>query len=227
MSGIFQTTPSGVCCSVAKSCLTLFDPMDCGKPEFHVLRYLLEHAQTHVHWVSDAIQPSHLLSAPSPLAFCLSQCRVFSNELALHIRWPKYWSFSINSSNEYSGLISFKIDWFNLLVFLGNPQSSPAPQFKSINSLVFSLFYGPILTCVPDYWKNHSVDYTNLCCKVMSLLFNTLPRLVIAFLPRSRPSTVILEPKKIKSITVLTSPIYLSRSDGTRCHDLCFLNVEF
>ena len=85
---------------------------------FPVHHQLPELAQTHVHWVSDAIQPSHPLSSPSPPAFNLSQHpRMFSNESVLHIRWPKYWSFSfiISPSNEYSGLISFRIDWFDLL----------------------------------------------------------------------------------------------------------------
>ena len=93
--------------SVAQSCQTLCDPMDCITPGFPVHHQLPELAQTHVHWVSDAIQPSHPLSSPSPPAFSLSQHQGFSNESALPIRWPKYLSFifSINPSNEYSGLI--------------------------------------------------------------------------------------------------------------------------
>ena len=79
---------------------------------------------------------------------------VFSNESVLHIRWPKYWSFSFNisPSNEYSGLVSFRIDWFD-----------PLPQFKSINSSVLNFLYGPTLTSIHDYWKNHSFDYMDLC----------------------------------------------------------------
>ena len=84
-------------------------PMDCSMPCFPVLHYLLEFAQTHIHWVSDAIQPPHL-SPPSVLALELSSIRVFSNESTLCIRWPKYWSFSFSPSNEYSGLIYFRID---------------------------------------------------------------------------------------------------------------------
>ena len=92
--------------------------MDCNMPGSSVLPYLLEFAQIHVLWVSDAIQPSHPLLSSSPPARNLSQHQgcFFSNELAPHIRWPKYWSFSIRSSNEYSGLISFGIDWFDLAV---------------------------------------------------------------------------------------------------------------
>ena len=98
--------------------------MDCSTPVFPVLPHLPELAQTHVHWVGDAIQPSHPLSSPSPPAFNLSQY----HESVLHIRWPKYWSFSfhISPSNEYSGLISFRIDWFDLLAVQG-----------TLNSLIF------------------------------------------------------------------------------------------
>ena len=104
-------------CSVAQSCQTLCNPRDCGTPGFPVLHYRLEFAQTHVHWVSDAIQPSHPLSSPSSSALNLSSIRVFSNESTLRIRWPKYWNFnfSISPSNECSGLISFRMDWFDLL----------------------------------------------------------------------------------------------------------------
>ena len=91
--------------------------------------------------------------------------RVFSNEPVLPISWPKYWSFSfsISLSSEYSGLISFRIDLFDLLAVQGTLQeSSLAPQFKSISSSALSL-YSPTLTSIHDYWKNHSFDYTDLC----------------------------------------------------------------
>ena len=102
---------------VAPSCLTVCDPMDCTTPGFLFLHHLLELAQTHVHWVSDVIQPSHPLSSPSPPAFSLSQHQGLFQELALRIRWSKYWSFSfsISPSNEHSGLIFSRIDWFDLL----------------------------------------------------------------------------------------------------------------
>ena len=126
--------------SVTQSCLTLCDSMDCSTPGFSVHYQLPEPTQTHVHHVSDAIQPSHLLSSPSPPAFSLPSIRVFSSESALHIRWPKYWrfSFSISPSKEYSGLISFRMDWLALLAVQGthSQESSPTPQFKSINSLL-------------------------------------------------------------------------------------------
>ena len=103
------------CCSVTQLCPTLCASMDCNTPGFPVLNHLPELAQTHVHWVSDAIQSSHPLLSPSP-AFNLSQHQGLFYELALHIRWLKYctFSFSINPSNEFPGLISFMIDWLDL-----------------------------------------------------------------------------------------------------------------
>ena len=102
-------------------CLTLCDTMDCSMPAFPALHYLSEFAQTHVPWVDDAIQTSHPLSSPSPLALNLSQHQGVSNESSHCIRWPKYWtfSFSISPSNVYSGLTSFRIDWFDLLAVQG------------------------------------------------------------------------------------------------------------
>ena len=135
----------------------------------------------------DAIQPSHPISSPSPPVLHLSQhqglsshlilcksflqpsilsgVRVFSNESAFLIRWPKYgnFNFSISPSSEYSELISFRIHWFTLPAIEGTHKSSPASQFKSINSLAPSLLYGPALTSIHEYWLNHSFDYTDLC----------------------------------------------------------------
>ena len=151
--------------SVAQSCSTLCNPMDCNTSGLLVHHQLPEFTQIHVHWVSDAIQPSHPLSCPSPPAFHLSQ--LFSNKSVLHIRWwSKYWnfSFSISPSNEYSGLISFRIHWLDLLAAQGTLKSlSPTPQFKSIHSSALSFLYGPALTSIHDYWKNYSFDYTDLC----------------------------------------------------------------
>ena len=116
----------------------------------------------------ESMMPSHHLILCHPLlllSLVFASIRVFSSESALHIRWPKYWSFSfsISPSNEYSGLISFRIYWFDLLAVQGTLQESfPTPQFKSINSSVLSLLYGPALTSVHDYWKNHNFDHTDL-----------------------------------------------------------------
>ena len=101
--------------------MSLCDPMGCSTPGFPVNHQVLGLAQTHVHQVSDSIQPSHPLSSPSPPAFNFPSIRVFSNESVLYIRWPKYWSFSVNisPSSEYSGLISFRVDWLDLLAVQG------------------------------------------------------------------------------------------------------------
>ena len=132
-------------------------PWMSGFPVHHQLPELV---QSHVHQVGDAIQPSHPLSAPSPPALNLSQHQVFSNESALHIRWPKYWSFSFNisHSSEHLGLTSFRMDWLDLLAVQGTLKSSPTPQIKIINSLVISFLYSPTLTSIHDYWKKHSLD---------------------------------------------------------------------
>ena len=109
------------------------------------------------------------ISSCHPLLLLLSifpSIRVFSNESVLRIRLPKYWSFrfSISPSNENSGLISFRMDWLDLLAVQGTLKSLlPTPQFKSINSSVLSFFYSPTLTSIHDYWKNQSFDYTDLC----------------------------------------------------------------
>ena len=144
-------------------CPTLCDPMDYSMPGFPVYRQLSEFTQTHAHRVSDATQPSHPLPSPSPPPLVFVSIRVFSSESALCIRWPKYWSFSISPSDEYPGLISFRMDW------VGSPcsprdsqESSLAPQFKSIISSAFSFLCGPTLTFVRVYWKNHGYDYMDL-----------------------------------------------------------------
>ena len=135
--------------------------MDCSTQGLPVHHQLLEFTQTHVHPVGDAIQPSHPLLSPSPPAFSLSQLQGLFTWVSSSIRWPKYWnfsfSFSFSPSNEYSGPISFRIDWLDLLAVQDSPESSPTPQFKSINS-VLSFLYSPTLTSIHDNWKNHSLD---------------------------------------------------------------------
>ena len=151
--------------------------MDYSTKGFPILHCLLEFAQIHVHWVDDAIQPSHPLSSPSLPAFNLPQHQGLFHDSALCIRWPKYWSFSfsISPSNEYSGLISFRMHWFDLLAVQGTLKSSPAPWFESINFLALSLLYGSTVKSIHDYWKIHTSDYIQTFVgKVMSLLFNTV-----------------------------------------------------
>ena len=152
------------CCSVARLCPTLCNSMNCSTPDFPVLHYLSEFAQVHVHWDGDTIQLAHLLPSSSPFALNLPSIRVFSNESALHIRWPKDWSFSISPSNEYSRMISFSIAWFDLFSDQRTLKSLlQQHSCESTNPLVLSLLYGPNLTFIHDYWKSHSFDYTDLC----------------------------------------------------------------
>ena len=135
--------------------------MNCSVPGLPVHHQLPYFTQTHMHRVGDAIQSSHPLSSPSPPAPNPSQHQSFSNESTFHMRWPKYWnfSFSIIPSKEHSGLISFRMDWLDLLAVQGTLKSLlQTPQFKSINSSVLSFLYSPTLTSIHDYWKNHSLD---------------------------------------------------------------------
>ena len=109
----------------------------------------------------ESVMPSNRLIHCHPLLLLpliFLSIRAFSNESFLHIKWPKYWSFTFNisPSNEYSGLISFRMDWLDLLAVQGNIESSLTPQFKSINSSALSFLYCPTLTSIHDYWKNHS-----------------------------------------------------------------------
>ena len=129
--------------SVAQLCPTHYNPMDCSMPGLPVHHQLLELVQTHVHQVSDAIQPSHPLSSPSPLAFNLSQHQGLFDESALCIRWPKYWSFSfsISPSNEYSGLISFRMDWLDLLAVQGTLRSLLQHHSSKASILQHSAFF--------------------------------------------------------------------------------------
>ena len=151
--------------------------MNHSTPGLPVHHQLPGFTQNHVHQVSDAIQPSHPLSSRLLLPPIPPSIRVFSNESALCIRWPRYWSFSfsISPSNEYSGLISLRIDWFEFFAVQGILQeSSPASLFESISFWALSLLYGPTLTSIHDYWKKHSFDLWTFVSKVMSLLFNML-----------------------------------------------------
>ena len=163
--------------------------------------------------------------------------RVFSNESVLCVRQSKYWHFSISPSNEYSGLISFRMDWLDLLAVQGTFKSLQHHNSKA--SILWCSAFFLVQLSHPYMTTGKTIALTRLTCvgKVISLLFNMLSRLVITFLPRSKrlliswlqlPSAVILEPPKIKSNTVsIVSPsICHEVIDGTRCHDLSFLNVE-
>ena len=151
--------------SVAQSCLTLWDPIDCSMPGLPVRHQLPEFTQTHVHWVCDAIQPSHPLLSPSP-AFNLSQHQGLFKWVSSSHQVAKVLELQLK---QQSFQWTFRTDFlYDELV--GSPcsprdsqESSPTPQFKSINSSAHSFLYSPTLTSTRDYWKNHSFDKTDLC----------------------------------------------------------------
>ena len=160
-SSTFSIIRSDQIRSVAQSCPTLCDPMNRSTPGLPVQHQLPEFTQTHVHRVSDAIQPSQPLLSLSPPAPNPSQHQIFSNESTLCMRWPKYWSFS------FSIIPSKKNPRADLLQngLVGSPcsprdshESSPTPQFKNINSWARSLLHSPTLTSIHDHRKNHSLD---------------------------------------------------------------------
>ena len=170
------------------------------------INQLSEFTQTHVHRVSDSIQPSHPRSSPFPPAPIPPSIRVFSNESTLRMRWPKYWSFnfSITPSKEHPGLISFRMDWLDLLAVQGTLKS--LLQHHSSKASILSAFFTVQLSHLyMTTGKTIALTRRTFVGKVMSLLLNMLSRLVITFLPRSThpliswlqsPSAVILEPKK-------------------------------
>ena len=193
------------CCSVALSRLTLCDPMNCSTLGFPVLQYLPEFARIHVHWVGDAIQPSHPLSSPSLLPSIFLSIKVFSKELVLCIRWPKYWNFNISPSNGIQG-------WFYLgLTGLISLLSKGLSRVFFNTTVQKHQLFGTQLSLDSNSHPNMTtgkiiaLTRQTFVGKVMSLLFHMLSRLIIAFLPRSKhhliswlqsPSAVMLESKK-------------------------------
>ena len=225
--------------SVTQTCPTLCDPMDCSTPGFPVHHQLPELAQTHVHWVSYAIQLSHpvlpfsscLQSFPASGSFPMSQCFASRGQ-------------SIGVSASPSVLPMNIQDWFPLgltgwitLQTKGLSRVFSNTQYKSIKSSALSFLYSPTLTSIHDYWKTIALIRRTFVSKVMSLLFNMLPRLVRAFLPRSKylliswlqsPSGVILEPKKIKSVTLsIVSPSIRHEVMEPDTYDLSFWMLNF
>ena len=173
------------CCSVAKLCLVLCHPMDCSAPGFPVLPCLPEFAQIHVCWVSDAI---YLILCCLLLPSIFLHIRVFSTELPLHIRWPRYWSFSfsISHSSEYSGLISFRIDWFDLVV--QGTLKSLLQHHNSKASILWCSAFFVVQLSHPYMTTGQTIPLIiqTFVNKVISLLFNMLSRFVTVFLPRSK-----------------------------------------
>ena len=175
--------------SVSQSCLTLCDPMNCSTPGLPVHHQLPEFTQIHVYWVSDAIQAFLLCCPLLHLPSIFPSIRVFSNESAFHIRWPKYWSFSfsISSSNEHPGLISFRMDWLDPLAVQGTLKSLLHHHSSKASILWCSAFFTVQLSH-PYMTTGKTIALTRwtFVGKVMSLLFNMLSRLVITFFPRSK-----------------------------------------
>ena len=201
----------GQSCSVSQSCPTLHGTMDCSTPGPLVLQSLSKLMSIESVMPSNHIIFCHPLFLPPSI---FSSYTVFPNELAFHIRWPKYWSFSFSMSlsNEYSGLISFSIDWFDLLAVQGTLKSflqhhrSNASILQCSAILMVQLSH-PYMTT----GKTMALTITNFLGKVMSLVFNMLSRLVLAFLPRSKhlfiswlqsSFAVNLEPEKVRSVPV-------------------------
>ena len=226
--------------SVTQSCLTFCDPMDCSMPGFPVHHQLPQFAQTHVHQVSDAIQASHPPLSPFPPDFNLSQHQgLFKWSSSLH-HLPKYWSFSfsISPSNENSGLISIRVDWFDLLVVQGTLKSLLQHCSSKASILWCSAFF-MVQISHPYMTTGKTIALTSwtFVGKVISLLFNMLPKLIIVFLSRSKclliswlqsPSAVILEPKKIKSVTLsIVSPSICPEVMGPDALILVFWMLSF
>ena len=224
--------------SVTQSCPTLCDPMNHSTPGLPVYHQLLEFTQTHVHRVGDAIQPSHplhplLLPPPIPPSI-----RVFSSESTLRIRWPKYWASASTSVLPMNTQDWSPLGWTGWISL----QSKGLSRVLSNTTVQKHQFFGAQLSSQSNphihtgpvekskLWLD--VDFVG---KVMPLLFNMLPKLVITFLPRSKhlliswlqsPSAGILEPQIIVCHCFHSFHIYLPWSDGTGCHDLSFLNVK-
>ena len=213
-------------CSVTQSCLTLCDPMDCSAPGYPVLHCLLEFAQTHVRWVGDAMPPSNPLSPPSPPALNHSQHQSFP----MSRLFVPGGHFSISPSRKYSGLISFKIDWFEVFAVYGTLKSLLQHHSSKASILQSSTFFTVQFSHPYETTgKTTALTIWTVVNKMMSLLFNMLSIFVIAFLPRSKHllisqlqslSAVILEPKKIKLITVsIFSP--------SLCHEVMGMDAMF
>ena len=224
--------------SVAQSCPTLCNPMNRSTPGLPVHHKLPEFTQTYAYQVGDAIQPSHPLSSPPPPAPNPSQHHglfYWVNSLNEVAKVP-VWSFSFSNSpsNEHPGLISFRMDSLDLLAVQGTLKS--LLQHHSSKPSIFrcsAFFTVQVSHPYMNTGKTIALTRWTFVSKVMSLLFNMLSRLIITFLPRNKhlliswlqsPSAVILESKVCHSFHCF--PIYLPWNDGTRCHDLSFLNAE-
>ena len=213
-------------------------PMDYSMPGFPICHQLPELTQTHVHWVGDAIQPSHPLLSPLLLPSVFPSIRVFSNESFLHIRWPKYWSFSFSISPpiEYSGLIF--LGWTGWISLQSNQKSKKSKSLLQHHSSKAS-----VLRCSAFFIAQLSYPYMTtgktialtrwtFVGKVMSLLFSKMSRLVIAFLLKSKRLLISWQNHHLQWFWSPKNKVwhyfhcFPSISHGTRCHNIRFLNVE-
>ena len=225
--------------SVAQSCLTLCNAMDCNRPGFPVHHQLLELAPTHVHRVGDAI---HHLILYRPLLHPPSvfpSIRVFSSESVLCIRWPKYWSFGfcISPSTEYLGLISFRMDWFDLLAVQGTLKSLLQHHSSKVSILQDSALF-IVQFSHPYFTTGKTTAWTrDLCWQVMSLCFLICCLGWLHLFFKEQASFNFMAAVTISGDSGAQEnkvchcfhcfPSYLPWSDRTRCHDLRFLNIEF
>ena len=196
-------------------------PWTAARQGFPVHHQLLELTQTPIHCVGDLIEPSHPLSFPPSI---IPSIRVFFNESAVHIRWPNYWSFSFNISppNEYSGLISSRMDWLDLLAVQGTLKSLLQLHSSKASILQFSAFF--IVQLSHPYMttgKTIALTRQTFVGKIMSLIFNMLSRLVITFIPRSKclhfmaAITICSDFGAPQNKVCHCFPIYLPWSNGT------------
>ena len=162
--------------SITQSCPTLCDPMNSSTPGLPAHCQFPESTQIHVHWVSDAIQPSYPLSSPSPPAFNLSQHQGLFKWVSSSYQVAKYWSFSFNISlsNEHSGLISFRMDWLDFLAVQWTLKNLLQHHSSKASILALSFLHSPTLTSIHDHWKTIALTRWTFVDKVMSLLFNML-----------------------------------------------------
>ena len=212
--------------------------MNSSMPGHPVHHQLPEFTQTRVHWVGDAVQPSHSLSSPPPPAFNLSQHQGLFKWISSSHQVAKVLEFRLHhqSFHEHS-LISFRMDWLDLLAVQGTLKSLTQHHNLKKSTLWCSVFFvGQLSHPYMTTGKNISLTRQTFVGKAMSLLFNLLSRLVITFLPRSKrlliswlqsPSSDFGAQENKVCHYFHCFPIYLPWSDGTRCHDLSFLNVEF
>ena len=225
--------------SVTQSCPTVCNLVDCSTPGLPVHHQFLESTQTHVHWVSDDIQPSHPLLSPSPPSLNLSQHQGLFKWISSSHQVAKVLEFQIqHQSFQWTpGLVSFRMDWLNLLAVQGTPKS--LLQYHSSKALILphsALFTVQLSHPYMTTGKTIALTKWSFVDKAMSLLFNMLSLLVITFLPRSKCLLISLAAviicsdfgaqKNKVSHCFHCFPFYLPWSDGTGCHDLCFLNIE-